>query len=97
MCAGDYKNPSNQSVYQDKQVVEKSSNGYTVRRLTPTECERLMGFPDGWTKYGQDNRQISDSKRYAMLGNSDAVPCVAYIMQGIVNQIEQEEYNGSQN
>ena len=64
---------------------------YVVRRLTPTECERLMGFPDGWTKYGQDGKQISDSKRYSMLGNSVAVPCVAYIMQGIINQYEQEK------
>lgn len=56
----------------------------TVRRLTPTECERLQGYPDGWTEYGADGMPISDTKRYQMLGNSVAVPCVAYIMQGIV-------------
>ena len=56
---------------------------YKVRRLTPVECERLQGFPDDWTKFADDGRQISDSKRYQMLGNSIAVPCVAYIMQGI--------------
>ena len=54
-----------------------------VRRLTPLECERLQGFPDHWTEKGHDGRQVSDSKRYQMLGNSIAVPCVAYIMQGI--------------
>ena len=57
--------------------------GLHVRRLTPLECERLQGFPDFWTRYGHDGKGISDSKRYSMLGNSVAVPCVAYIMQGI--------------
>ena len=57
--------------------------GFCVRRLTPLEAERLMGFPDFWTEYGHDGKPISDTKRYSMLGNSIAVPCVAYIMQGI--------------
>ncbi len=62
--------------------------GLNVRRLTPLEAERLMGFPDFWTQHGYDGRPISDSKRYSMLGNSIAVPCVAYIMQGIRQIIE---------
>ena len=41
-----------------------------VRRLTPTECERVMGFPDDWTRYAADGREISDSARYRMLGNA---------------------------
>ena len=57
--------------------------GFCVRRLTPLEAERLMGFEDFWTEYGHDGKPISDTKRYSMLGNSIAVPCVAYIMQGI--------------
>ena len=57
--------------------------GLCVRRLTPTEAERLQGYPDGWTESGADGKAISDTKRYQMLGNSVAVPCVAYIMQGI--------------
>ncbi|MDE7261508.1 MAG: DNA cytosine methyltransferase, partial [Oscillospiraceae bacterium] len=57
--------------------------GFCVRRLTPLEAERLMGFEDHWTEYGHDGKPISDTKRYSMLGNSIAVPCVAYIMQGI--------------
>jgi DNA (cytosine-5)-methyltransferase 1 len=64
---------------------------YVVRRLTPTECERLMGFPDGWTAYGADGKDISDSRRYSMLGNSIATPCAAYIMQGILAQYAKEE------
>ena len=61
---------------------------YCVRRLTPTEAERLQGYPDGWTKYGASGEKISDTKRYQMLGNSIAVPCVAYIMQGICAAME---------
>lgn len=48
-----------------------------IRRLTPTECERLQGFPDGWTD-GQ-----SDSARYRQLGNAVAVPVVEWIMRRI--------------
>ena len=51
-------------------VIEKS----TVRRLTPTECERLQGFPDGWTD-GQ-----ADSHRYKQMGNAVAVPVVEWII-----------------
>ena len=54
-----------------------------VRRLMPIEAERLMGFPDFWTESGYDGKPISDTRRYAMLGNSIATPCAAYIMQGI--------------
>lgn len=64
--------------------------GLCVRRLTPTEAERLQGYPDGWTEYGEDGKPISDTKRYQMLGNSVAVPCVAYIMQGIRDAVSRE-------
>jgi len=40
-----------------------------VRRLTPTECERLMGWPDGWTRWADDGTEIADSQRYKMCGN----------------------------
>ena len=50
-----------------------------VRRLTPTECERLQGFPDGWTDTGQ-----ADSHRYRQLGNAVAVPVVEWIARRIV-------------
>lgn len=53
--------------------------GYAVRRLTPTECERLMGFPDGWT----DIPGASDTARYKSLGNSVARPCVDFVMSRI--------------
>ena len=47
----------------------------TIRRLTPTECERLQGFPDGWTD-GQ-----SDTQRYKQLGNAVSVPVVKAVME----------------
>jgi site-specific DNA-cytosine methylase len=57
----------------------------------PVECERLQGYPDGWTERGHDGKEISDTRRYQMLGNSVAVPCVAYIMLGIAGQFFREE------
>ena len=57
--------------------------GPVVRRLMPVECERLMWLPDGWTALGDDGKPVSDSKRYAAIGNSVAIPCVDYIMQGV--------------
>lgn len=50
-----------------------------VRRLTPLECERLQGFPDGWT----DIPGASDSGRYKALGNSLAIPTAEYVIDGI--------------
>jgi DNA (cytosine-5)-methyltransferase 1 len=61
--------------------------GYIVRRLTPTECERLQGFPDGWTACGADGKEISDTRRYQMLGNSVAIPCVAYVLGNIAHEM----------
>ena len=52
-----------------------------VRRLTPLECERLQGFPDGWTA------DQSDTHRYKQMGNAVAVPVVEWIIQGIADSI----------
>ena len=52
-------------------LFEKSN----IRRLTPTECERLQGFPDGWTE-GQ-----SDTQRYRQMGNAVSVPVVKAVIQ----------------
>ncbi len=49
--------------------------GASVRRLTPTECERLQGFPDGWT----DIDNASDGPRYRTLGNAVTVPVIEYL------------------
>lgn len=55
--------------------------GLKIRRLTPTECERLQGFPDGWTKYYSDGTEVSDSQRYKMLGNAVTVPVIKAIAE----------------
>jgi DNA (cytosine-5)-methyltransferase 1 len=52
---------------------------FGVRRLTPRECERLQGFPDDWTLYDSEGKEISDSARYRMLGNAVAVPVAKWI------------------
>jgi DNA (cytosine-5)-methyltransferase 1 len=50
-----------------------------VRRLTPVECERLQGFPDGYTDIKLKNKPTPDGPRYKALGNSMAVPVMAWI------------------
>ena len=83
----DHKGVNNQFVSEDKCVVEKRN---LIRRLTPMECERLQGFPDGWT----DIAGGSDSSRYKALGNSVAIPCVEFVMRGIayfLNQMYNEQ------
>lgn len=58
-----------------------------VRRLTPLECERLQGFPDGWTDIGEwtdskgKKRQTSDAARYKALGNSIALPPWKWVLK----------------
>ena len=54
-------------------------NTNPIRRLTPTECERLQGFPDGWTE-GQ-----ADSNRYKQMGNAVAVPVVQWLIGNFVS------------
>ena len=57
--------------------------GGCVRFLTELESERLMGLPEGWTKYGAEGEEISSAHRYKALGNAIALPCADYIMAGI--------------
>ena len=59
-------------------MVPSIHQGASVRRLTPLECERLQGFPDGWTG------GCSDARRYKMLGNAVAVPVAYEILRSIV-------------
>ena len=51
---------------------------WVLRPFTPIECERLMGFPDGWTDV-PFRRGTTKTHRYRALGNSMVVPCVAFI------------------
>lgn len=54
-------------------------HGMAVRRLTPKECERLQGFPDGYTDVTYRKKPAADGPRYKALGNSMAVPVMAWI------------------
>ena len=65
-------------------------HGYCVRRMTPLECERLQGFPDGWTDIGswidskgKPHPECTDSNRYKALGNSIALPPWMYVLQRV--------------
>ena len=81
--AYDEYNDSVSGVHQTLRAGTKQSTGVlssTVRRLTPTECERLQGFPDGWTG------EQADSNRYKQMGNAVAVPVVQWIINGVVGE-----------
>ena len=56
---------------------------YAVRRLTPTECERLQGFPDGYTATPHRGKPAADGPRYKALGNSWATNCAEWIGERI--------------
>lgn len=73
-----------------------------VRRLTPLECERLQGFPDGWTDIGawtdtkgQAHKESSDSARYKALGNSIALPPWKWVLKRLCAQYERDATMGS--
>lgn len=67
-----------------------------VRRLTPLECERLQGFPDGWTDIGDwtddkgKKHKTTDSNRYKALGNSIALPFWKYLLKRISAEYERD-------
>ena len=63
-----------------------------VRRLSPKECERLQGFPDGYTDIRLKNKDTPDGPRYKALGNSMAVPVMAWIGRRI-NDYEKTKIN----
>lgn len=60
---------------------------YVVRRLTPTECARLQGFPDWWCA----DVPHADSAEYKMWGNGVSLPCVLYVMEGIAKALRGEK------
>ena len=70
-------------------VVQAVDCRYIVRRLTPMECERLQGYPDGWTDIGEYTNskgkkcKASDASRYKALGNSIALPSWKWVLKRI--------------
>jgi DNA (cytosine-5)-methyltransferase 1 len=80
--------PSRESAGGNQQaVLAGQKTRWIVRRLTPTECERLQGYPDGWTDIGEwtdtkgKKHKAADSPRYKALGNSIALPQWFWIAQ----------------
>ena len=62
---------------------EDDPEGGCIRFPTELESERMMGLPEGWTKYGIGGEEIRSAQRYKALGNAIALPCAEYIMAGI--------------
>lgn len=81
-------------------VIEKIIR-WIVRRLTPTECERLQGYPDGWTDLGSwidskgKTHKDADTPRYKALGNSIALPQWYYVLGGISDRLPEDATLGS--
>jgi DNA (cytosine-5)-methyltransferase 1 len=61
------RSPQSREVTQQIEAVHSATS--TVRRLTPVECERLMSWPDDWTRYRDDGKEQADSHRYKQCGN----------------------------
>ena len=72
----------NQTANGDNGYMQADAVG--VRRLTPLECERLMGWPDDHTRWAADEREISDSHRYRMCGNGVVAPVAEWIGHRLV-------------
>lgn len=74
--------------------IDNSKVRYIVRRLTPLECERLQGYPDGWTDIGDyidskgKKRKVSDSHKYKALGNSIALPSWRWVLKRMCDNYE---------
>jgi DNA (cytosine-5)-methyltransferase 1 len=84
--------PSVQSHHAQTFIASEEETDMQVRRLTPTECERLMGWPDGHTAIGT-NGPISDTNRYKMCGNGVASPVAQWIgehLMGLYSNADRE-------
>lgn len=85
----------------EREVVYMEERETAVRRLTPLECERLQGFPDGWTDLGEwvdtkgKKHKEADSPRYKALGNSIALPFWFWLLRRISAQYERTATLGS--
>lgn len=82
--------------YQMQGFGDYCEGNMAVRRLTPLECERLQGFPDGWTDIGDwvdskgKTRKTTDSARYKALGNSIALPSWKWVLKRLCAQYERD-------
>ena len=84
--------------YKDPQIVYKMEEDMksVVRRLTPLECERLQGYPDGWTDIGEwidsngKKHKDADSPRYKALGNSIALPFWEWMAERMIKVLKND-------
>lgn len=106
VCAVDCRNATESEVSGTLQAKESGGTSYNlnnvcreryiVRRLTPTECERLQGFPDGWTDIGEwtdtkgKKHKPADSPRYKALGNSIAIPPWLFVLSSLNEYCEEK-------
>jgi site-specific DNA-cytosine methylase len=85
----EYNDALGGNIHQALRAGTKQSTGVltdmVVRRLTPIECERLMGWPDNHTLHRADGKQNSDTTRYKMCGNGVASPVAQWIAEHILN------------
>src|SRR5699024_4280491 len=89
-CGNDLASTLAANDYKEMQAVATQT---AVRRLTPIECERLQGFPDGWTQIpwrNQPAEDCPDGHRYKALGNSMAVPVMRWIGERILKELKGE-------
>lgn len=102
-CRNGTENPDINGTLQAKSSGGSSVNlqnvcrvNHLVRRLTPLECERLQGFPDGWTDIGEwvdskgKKRQTTAAARYKALGNSIALPPWKWVLKRLCAQYERD-------
>lgn len=97
-CMATEKAQTLNTMYDAQAVMQNMA----VRRLTPLECERLQGFPDGWTdigawtdEKGKLHKESSDSARYRALGNSIALPPWKWVLKRLCAQYERDATLGS--
>lgn len=88
LMARDYKGPGRYD------TIGRLVSTPSVRRLTPLECERLQGYPDGWTDIGEwvdtkgkRHKESSDAARYKALGNSIALPPWRFVLYRLCMQL----------
>lgn len=77
---------SNEQRMPDKGRLQAVVTPYAVRRLLPIECERLMGWPDDWTRWDADGKEQADSHRYKQCGNGVASPVAEWVGRHIFAQ-----------
>lgn len=108
-CRNLYENEELSATLQAKENGGQSLNyinpirvGGQVRRLTPLECERLQGYPDGWTDIGpwtdsagKLHKESSDTARYKALGNSIALPPWKWVLKRLCACYERDATMGS--